>query len=361
MSFRPLNCRCFGGGLLVIWLALAGVVQADEGTSSAGRAIEISDPRSNTLITNVNQLGLGTYTEPDLEVDFLTPQALTQPRTSLSGTLALPPPSRGFVVPGKRAKELQDQRRNWAFTSPDNVLRDMALKEILNLPDNGVEGEDTRSASPVGRYYERMLRGRAGTLRQEYDWLGSRRTVEEQNRQTRSEDAVSLLGGADQSDQSMRHLMNPEVDALSFSGGKPGGLLETFGLRADPVRNETDQESVRIRVAQETQLKRFQSLLDNTYEADPLGPTRPAAPANPWLSASPTTAPGLELHNPSAAVPGALGAAGAGFNIAPPLPPSAPLAPAASSLTPAPYPLLPQQVNSMLLRKPDFTAPRRAF
>jgi len=107
----------------------------------------------------VNQLRLTTPVEPDLEVDFLSSPALIQPRPSLSGTLALPPLRAGLSSRANGQRSCRNQRRNWAFASPDDVLRDIAMKGILNLPDYGVDGEDTRSASSVGRYYERMLRG----------------------------------------------------------------------------------------------------------------------------------------------------------------------------------------------------------
>ena len=356
MSFRPSNRRCICGGFFVTWLAVAGIVRAAEGSTSPGRAIEISDPRNSTLITNVNQLGSATPAELDLEVGFLTPKALTQPQTSLSGAMSLPPPSRGIIIPGKRAKELQDQRRNWAFASPEEAMRDMALREILNLPDYEAEGNNPRSSPSVGRYYEQMIRGQTGVLRQDYDWPGSRRTAEDRNRSVQPADTVSLLSGANQPEHSLRNLLNPDGDGRpSLPDSGPGSLLEAFGLRDDSVSHEPALETLRAREAQETQLKRFQSLLDKTYEADPLVPTRPAAPANPWLNTSSATSPGLNLYNPLAAPPGTA------LNLAPPLPPSAPTAPTASSLTPASFLPQPQQVNSQLLRKPDITVPRRAF
>jgi hypothetical protein len=358
MSFRPSNGRrCGGGGILAVALAVAVASWAADGSVSPNRAIEISDPRGNTLITNLNQLSTETTVEPDLEVDFLTPSVLTQPRGSLSGAWRLPPPPGGTVFSSKRARDLRDQRKNWAFGSPDDVIRDKALREVLNLPDYSSDGDETRSSSTVGRYYERMVRGQAGqgNPMSNNDWFGLRRTSEERNRPAQIDDGISLLSGLYQSDRSLKSLLNPDLSARSSSaGGGSDGLLEAFGLSSDRGGRDLDFESLRAREAHETQLKRFQDLLNKSYEADPLVPARSGSAANPWLGSSPAASPGLDLRSPFATM------SGAAVHSAP-LPPIAPAPPLSSSLSPTPYIPQPPQVNSMLMRRPEVTAPRRAF
>lgn len=358
MSFRSSNWRRYGGGgILAVAFAVAVVLRAADGSLSPRRAIEISDPKSNTLITNLNQLSTQTTVEPDLDVDFLTPSALTQPRGSLNGAMRLPPPTGGAVFSSRRARELRDQRKNWAFGSPDDVIRDKALREILNLPDYGSDGDGTRSPSTVGRFYERMVRGQAGmgSPSQNNDWFGLRRTPEERNRPGQIDDGISHLSGLYQSDRSLRNLLNPDLNAgSSWAGRSPDSLLEAFGLSSDRGGKEGDFESIRAQEAHETQLKRFQDLLNKTYDADPLVPGKSSSAANPWLGSSPMASPGLDLRNPFATMSGAV------VNSAP-LPPVAPAPPLPSSLSPTPYIPQPPQVNSMLMRRPEVTVPRRAF
>jgi hypothetical protein len=356
MSFRPwIDRRCRAGGLLTVALAVTVALRAAESAPAPGRTIEISDPSSSTPITNLSQLSALAKEDRDLEVDFLTPSALREPRGSLSGSLRMPPPAGGGVIPSRRAREALDQRRNWAFTSPEEVIRDRALRDILNLPEYGLGNDEAKGLSNVGITYDRLLRGRTGMggAGTGFDPFNLRRPGDPRNRPTQHEDGNPAWGGIGSSEHSLKSLLNPESNVgVSPASVTPNSFLEAFGLTGDYSARETDAEQLRVREAQETQLKRFQALLDKTSDIDPLVPRSPASAS--WLSGSSMAAPVADPRNPFGLTP-------AGTVNAAPLPPSAPAPPPLpSSLSPAAF-LQEAPPASLLMRRPDVTVPRRAF
>lgn len=59
------------------------------------------------------------------------------------------------IGPGVRGKDLVGQESDWAFRTPEDVINDYVMKEMLKMPQYGPDGRDLNKLSPVERYYER--------------------------------------------------------------------------------------------------------------------------------------------------------------------------------------------------------------
>jgi hypothetical protein len=339
--------------VFTVWAAMCGTLRAADGSSHQGSPIEISAPKTETMVTNVNQLGADRHIEPGAGADFSAPQALSPAASSLGGIMPLPPSPSRVTVPNRRTREWLDQRRNWAFLTPEDAVREIAMKDILNLPDFGSDGEETRPASTVERYYERMWRARSGTSPSQQNSLpGSQKTGEEKSSAFSLENAKPVSGMVDRPQQSLKSLLDADLnDYFSIPGARPNSLLEAFGLTAEDDRdNELSPQNIAKKAREKQQIQQFQELLDGISSAPSL-PEKPSPVSNPWLGGSQVSASIPDPLNPFATLPGT--------TVNPALlPPTAPIAPVPSSLSPIPYSAVQERTAPP---RPNFLFPQRVF
>ncbi|HET7624184.1 MAG TPA: hypothetical protein VFM25_02880, partial [Verrucomicrobiae bacterium] len=64
----------------------------------------------------------------------------------------LPPPR----APSARARQLLDEKKNWVFLTPDDVLNDYLIRENLKMPEYDSLGREKTSTPIVERFYEHL-------------------------------------------------------------------------------------------------------------------------------------------------------------------------------------------------------------
>ena len=357
MSLQVWNVRLHCGVvILAAGVGGGGALRAADGAHQPGRPIEFSTPKSELLVTNLSQL------EPGGDKQDLKPAIPSTSSLAPSGgalfDLTLPP-SHAMPVPSRRLRESPDDSHDWATAASQEMMRSIVLQSILKSPGQESEGKKTKTSSSVDWLYQRVLHGKAGT---DYDWqsldlFGSARRGGGR-RGTSPGDTRDLFSGeAGRSGRSVDDIPDFDLDSpFSPPSAKPNNLGDMFGPDPSYSSYEMSPEGIRAKQLQETQIKRFQDLLDGLY--NPPAPPATASPTlsgpagNPWWSARPLPISGPEQRNPYVTLPGA--------TIDPALlPPKPPTAPVPLSLSPAPY--TPPQINSMLTPPADFTVPHRPF
>lgn len=130
--------------------------------------IEFSDPGAPLTESNLTEKinpSLNRLNPPpsglkQMEDDLFRPlKSAIEPVDSMQGVMSVPPagPQQPIQRPplSKHAKQLLEQRRNWAFTDLNDLYPDQTPEEALGIKDYGADDKDTRPGSLVDRYYER--------------------------------------------------------------------------------------------------------------------------------------------------------------------------------------------------------------
>jgi len=171
MSGRSLTFCSFAslaaltGGLLLACNGRAG-------EPPHGRPIEFSDPKSAEITTNLNQLSPRRGGLRDLEVDLTKSfQQGFSSRSSLDGIAEPPirysPPP---VIQSKKARELLERKKNWAFVNPEDLTSGPTAEQVFGLPEYGADGKEKKKTSAVELYYQRQEREqRAGVGKRDRD------------------------------------------------------------------------------------------------------------------------------------------------------------------------------------------------
>ena len=341
--------------ILIFCVVLSRTLSAGEGPARTGAPIEISTPKAATLVTNLNQLGTETRMESGSALEPTLPDVLAPSANSLDGIMPLPAP-RSAAPPSRHIRAWMDQQRNWAFQSPEEVVRDIALRDILNLSDRAPEGEETRSGygSRTEGIYERVWNNRSGTSPfRTGKSFGSQKGTMEGKDYLSPEETKALSGMLDGSQRSLKSLLNSDSNA-QFAGQDSGAsrLMEAFGLDPKGDRDsDLSPEDLTDKARQKQQLRQFQDMLDGMNTLEPALPEKSPTVANPWSASSAALAPASIPLNPFATQPGATPNPAL-------LPPTAPSMPVPSSLAPVPYVVAPDRNSPP---RPNFSFPQRAF
>ncbi len=355
MSVRLENVRRLWGRVAFTIVVAAWTAQAADAPAPS-RPIEFSDPRSDTLTTNVNPSSGKFPGAPGLEANLPGLESFASLRGSLIGALPSPP-SRGAVV-NKRETDLFDSGNNFLVQSPEETMRELLVKGLLKTPDRDPNAPDKGSMQPsagsMDRLYEGMVSGRPQTAHrsQYYDSFGSRKTTEQRTGFFELEESKSSWGDSDATPSKSSPGSDP-FSRLSLSSARPNTLSDVFGLRNNGREDDRlSPDKKREEEAMKEQLEAFRSIL--SYPVSPLegpGPLAGPSGSNPWLSTSSPLPVTPDLHS------GLAPFQGTGFNPSWQSP-AAPAAPIPSSLSPLPYTPPPSRTAAP---KPIFTVPQRAF
>ena len=162
MSTRLSSLRiCFG----LVSVAVSGLLlcSAHAGGKDRGRPIEFSEPKSDEVTTNLHQLTSKKDGLKQLEEDLYTPLQMFAPKSSLEGVAAPPVrPTTGPTIQSKRAKEMQERRKNWIFMTPEEMLAGPTVDEILKSPKYDANGREIKKLAPMEQYYRRLAAKRLG-------------------------------------------------------------------------------------------------------------------------------------------------------------------------------------------------------
>ena len=350
MSINFLNCRPF---LLLASLAVGALVPANaQQPPKKGRAIVFSDPKSETVTSNLDQTASSKTTLRTLDDQFKKPFSIFVPGDAENGG-QVPPMLRlaPSASQSKRAKELREKRKDWVFLSPEDSEFGLSLEAMFNIPEYDQDGRVKQKGTPLERYYERLEHQRTAGTNQS-NAFGMRRKGDEANELGFF--GAEVLPGARSSDtdQILKRLSNKDSAGTLFAerdGKRNSYDASDFGgvIKSD------------LAGSREGRLEEFKQLL----EAHALPSPAPGAmDLNGMAASTPrSVVPGGFKDSSSSGDPNSpkpvpyavgspLGPQGLPEATASPGYPS--LAPTLPAPTPAPETKPPQ---------PTFTAPRRKF
>jgi hypothetical protein len=308
MSLRLSNRQRLGAGLLLLVGLAPGYAQPQPAWSSrAGASIEISDPGPNTLMTNLSRLQAEVTGKADRESSPDISSPVTAARESLQGVMPVPPPAASVVYRDRRGRDWLDPDADWSTLSPDDLLRQLALKNILRGPEpNTGSGDASRSDPSRNMPYDQILRdnssGYPGSAN--YDLFGAHRGA-------KSTEKSLSKGDWEDSQLAVNDILGLERSPTFHSpSSKPESVMDLFGLSRAPGSGDLNPNSpnspnsTQEKEAREAQMNAYQNLLDGIYEVRPPMPEKSSPAPNPWLGASTATAPAANPLNPYAVLPG---------------------------------------------------------
>jgi hypothetical protein len=326
-------------------------VQAADPPRSKGRPIEVSEPKNGMGSTNVNQMGTAKMELKNLEDDITKPLQSFSSKGSLDGMMAEPfepfePVAARVIIPSRRTRELLEQRRNWAFATPGDLVSDLTPEDVFNLQDEGTDGEAGSKASAIERYYER-LSGPGHKTTSSYlnkDIFGSRKLAGEWDDPSATDNSIPLPGVSGNAEWSLRKLFDPAPDSSTFTLNS-SGFSDIFGFNTD---NSATSERIRAQQAQQKQLEEFKKI----WDIQPASPAATASPVTDSMRQTPVSPGGLDIlsltgqHKPAGSASGTPDTTST-YGV-PAQPSFAPVLPTATPVNNVP----PQ---------PTFIAPRRQF
>lgn len=253
MSFRLFNSRfacalAFFGGC--VWTD--GILRAADVPVPQDRLIHFSEPKDNSASTNLNPLtGRVASKTPD---EFYKPEPPFASPGSLDGVMAgqFPRPADVTVIQSRRAKELEDRRKNWAFLEPEELSPAVTAEELLNIPGYGGDGNSKGSPSALERFLSYSRRGTTNVF-QSGNFAGSRSW----NDETGPERSSSIADAFGNTGQRLKN--------FSESGYNSRFLPSTenrFG-------NNDDLETERMRREQQARLDQFKQMMNTPMQPAP--------------------------------------------------------------------------------------------
>jgi len=356
MSFGLSSLRVCCG---LVAVAVSGLLPcgAQTGGRPRSRPIEYSDPRSDEVTTNLDQLTIKKDGVKELEEDLYQPLRSFAPQSSLDGVAApLPPSPAPPVIQSKRAKELLERRKNWIFMRPEDLVAEPTLEEILKTPEYGKDGRELKPTPALERYYERIATKRPAASRPDQlkddDLFGPLRKPSPGD-ETAARGDSDLPNGLKESTQALKNLFGLDAGGdLSARGGTRGSFSDPFGLGDNTLSKEQVLEHNKL-------MDQYNSVLDPNWHrpaaANPfnqpfglpeMGPLRKSPAAG--LASSPTPAPHTGLDAQMDVLNPMLG------------PPGLPDVNARALGQTRPALALPS-VESPTVGAPTFVAPRRSF
>jgi hypothetical protein len=283
----------------------------------------------------------------DRKIDFPDRPASIENLFNNFGTQQMPVPPPTYV-PNQRSKRLLDERNNWGFISPEDIVQEYMSRQGLRLPEFGPDGRDRDTMSVMERYYDRQTHGRGMT------------------NSIAPEDISHSLFGPQQNDLGMFTMLgtgpSTKLPGLSdrryYPGSvRPEALSDLLGLR----NNSLSSEAISEREAQEKQMEAFKKALNFQQPPTPLttldqGPASATAQFGWNGNASDNANPAQ--RNPYDPVAGTYNAALATAAPKAPVAPAAPVAPGQINPYAAPASASPARLGPP---KADFTVPQRRF
>lgn len=272
---------------------------------------------TNTTITGSQKPTLGT-----LDQTIKKPFEFFKSEEAL-GSGMLPPPPRRAPTPAasKQAKELLDRRKNWVFSTPEEIYGVQTPEEMLDLPEYTPDGELKAPKTTFERYLERMEKTRtdSGTNQAAADrvpaWMKP-----EKSEKTSANDSRTASGTPSPSGSLFgvpTTEVKPPAGSLDFSSTSGSSSvserLNDFFSASTTERLPTRDTARDARLLEFKQLLESRTPLVSGWNGAVTPPRVPAAPASPYpvspysrdsYSPQPAARPApLPAYTPSAAPP----------------------------------------------------------
>jgi len=263
-KFRPIWMVC------AFCVAAAGLSRAAD-PSSGRRPIQFTAPKHDNVGTNVNELRGSQSGLKSLEDDLARPlQSFSlNPDSSLGGAAMRPlPPPRNTI--NSRLRVPRDPRRDWAFSTPEEIMGGPSADDIFNATEPGGSRDPERQTT-MERYFTRLFgppTNRPGPFNPQRsgnnDW------------DDRSSETNGMSGG-DEMDRSLRNLLESGPRAAVFA---PPAVPTAFGdLFRFNVDHTPTPETLRVEREQQARIESFKKMWEPAIPARPPTPMPDAGPA----------------------------------------------------------------------------------
>ena len=221
------------------------------GGQERGRPIEFSRPKSTEVSTNLHQLGTKRDCLRQLQDDLLQPFGAFGPKSSLDGVLApasaVPTPAAPPIL-SKRAKELQERRKNLIFMSPEDLVPGLSPEEIFKMPQYDKNGQERKKLSPLEQYYERLDHsGDAAATqnpRKEGQTFDARKSPDQRKNSESQDDALTHQpGGLKEGEQTLKGIVETELSSGAFGPSlTPVSASDIFGFSKNTATPEETEK-----------------------------------------------------------------------------------------------------------------------
>jgi len=278
-SFVNLTRRLLPAGMA---LAVAYTAAAQQAGRRPGQAILFSSADDDNVSSNMPSL----TAKPPGALDFAN--AIQSPAANsgaASDTEPPPEPPMPIISPAQaqRIQHLLDQRKNWALSTPEEILGVSAQEKIPGIQDRDAFGQP-KNESVVMRYYERQEQSRSRTNIDNYgaadsaphrDFSGGQESQVNPNMWT-------TAGGRPENSALVDQVLNGAQDSRSVPvQARESDWSKSFGLPAPPPKATPEQQAA---------MEQFQQLLQP--RSMPGGAAKATALGSPIFS-PPSTAPSL--------------------------------------------------------------------
>ena len=256
-------------------------------------------------------------------------------------------------------KELLERRKNWVFMSPEDLVSEPTIEDVLKTPQFGPDGQEKKESPAIERYYHRLSNKRvqADNLLEpkNEDLFGTPSKSNSHDERSQQEDA-NLPSGLRESAQALSKLVESESGDARFSRASThGDFSDTFGLGNQPLSKEQMQEHKKF-------MDDYRSMVDPSWHP-------PAIATAENLMSTFAAEPSSSAGKPAVGLPSALSpAAPMAFEeqlnvTSPQLGPAAlPDVNAQALGQTRPTPALPTVESTRVMPpSPSFAAPKRSF
>lgn len=330
---------------------------AEEPAGQRAKPIIFSEPKSDTVSSNLNQLDLKASPFKSLESNLKKPFEIFDWGQSAGG---IRPPAVPIAPPtapanNRKMKDLLEKREESLMFGPDSGDSDRAEDDPFKSVEDSLKAAGSKLKTPLDRYYDRLDRERSAITNQ-----------------VRKPDPLSEKpdpGGKDWLGRSVPE--NPFGDELKASVNSLGRLATNASARggfiSDQIKPKTFEDLIdrqpgdlteRSSSVKETRLDEFRNLLDRPAYAPASNYYSPGLPAagaamrpataSPWSTWSATSPPPKSRESFTTR---------AGLVGAPAQLQSLPsIAATTPSLNPAPPPMVPPKLPAS-----SFSIPKRQF
>ena len=226
------------------------------------RPIELSDPKSLEITTNLNQLTIKRGELRELE-DNITKSFRPDfsDQGSLDGVIIPPVNANPGAARSKKEKEALDLKKNWFLMAPEDFTKMPTWKDLLKTHEYGPDGKDKKPRSAMETYFERQERKKRGDKEsrdssEDDDELTTARKRLDMLKDLDSEEEADAAKGLKKNDRIERGVfdLRPSNPVLDQDPARQG-LSDFFGLGNSSTPSTYQMDSHRA------SMKEFEKLL----------------------------------------------------------------------------------------------------
>ncbi len=242
------------GGALAA-LAVGGALNLFAQPIKRGPSIKFSDPRSETVTTNLNAL---TEEKKNnlrrLEEDLTRSFRMLEGDDASGARRMLPRPPPGPIIQNRKVRELLD-KKDWVFDTPEDRMSGLTAEEMMNVSQLDDQGREKSSIPVFERYYDSMGRDGLGATNRASGSIGD-------SREARDTFEAQQAGDASPSDPLQARIKDAER-------GLRQTMSEDSGLKLLPSLNDAsvmpdlfDSETAKVTQskAQDSRLNQFKQM-----------------------------------------------------------------------------------------------------